>query len=194
MCKTRMKIAIISRGWWPTIKGGSEKFASKVAEGLYSRGHEVIGVTRWIHGFPKPEAEHELIIMEVSKARSLILSFRFSRWASKEVNELDVDIVLVNSYSDFLVLCNGHGFSIRHYIFNINALLYRKGLLTLRLTLDFRKTIDAVHNITKGEHKLLRVLKKILPPLKSVIDLNRSKAIMLEPPTWVFTSKAHIKT
>ncbi len=93
-----MRIAVVSRGWWPSIKGGSEKFISKIAEGLCDRGHEVIGVTRWIHGFPKPEAKHELIIMEVSKARPLISSFRFSRWASKVVNELDVDVVLVNSY------------------------------------------------------------------------------------------------
>jgi len=93
-----LKIAIISRGWWPSIKGGSEKFISKVAEELHNRGHEVIGITRQIHGFPRPEAPHKLIIVEESKAIPLISSFRFSRWASKVVNELDVDIVLVNSY------------------------------------------------------------------------------------------------
>lgn len=98
MCETRMKIAIISRGWWPTIKGGSEKFISKVAEELHNRGHEVIGITRQIHGFPRPEAPHKLIIAKESKAIPLISSFRFSRWASKVANELDVDIVLVNSY------------------------------------------------------------------------------------------------
>ncbi|RLC33950.1 MAG: hypothetical protein DRZ76_03620 [Candidatus Nealsonbacteria bacterium] len=93
-----LKIAVISRGWWPSIKGGSEKFAVKVSTGLYVRGHEVIGITRWIHGFPRPDAPHKLIIMKERKIWPLLSSFRFSLWASEVANKLDVDMVLVNSY------------------------------------------------------------------------------------------------
>ena len=93
-----MKIAVISRGWWPSIRGGSEKFTVKVSSGLHSRGHEVVGITRWVLGSPKPEAQHKLIIMRESKVYPLISSLRFSLWAARVANELAVDVILVNSY------------------------------------------------------------------------------------------------
>ncbi len=93
-----MRIALVSRGWWPSIKGGSERFISKLGEELSRRGYEVIGVTRWFRGDDRPEAPHKLIIREEERALPLISSYVFSRWAAKVVNSLSPDAVIVNTY------------------------------------------------------------------------------------------------
>ncbi len=89
---------MVSRGWWPSIKGGSERFISKLGEELSRRGHEVIGVTRWFRGDDRPEAPHKLVIKEEERALPLISSYVFSRWAAKVVNSLRPDAVIVNTY------------------------------------------------------------------------------------------------
>ncbi len=43
---SELKIVFVSRGWWPAIKGGSEKFMYKLAEVLSKRGYETYVVTR----------------------------------------------------------------------------------------------------------------------------------------------------
>ena len=93
-----MKIAVISRGWWPSIKGGSEKFISRIAEELDKRGHEVIGITRRLPGNPSPQASHSLIVIYDENPRPLLSSLKFSWHAAQIVNNLDVDVVLINGY------------------------------------------------------------------------------------------------
>ena len=93
-----MRIALVSRGWWPSVKGGSERFISKLGEELSRRGHEVVGVTRWFHGDERPEAPHKLMIKEEKRALPLVSSYLFSRWAANVVNNLRPDAVIVNTY------------------------------------------------------------------------------------------------
>ncbi len=91
-------IAMVSRGWFCSIHGGSERFISKVAEKLSNRSFRVVGVTRWIPGFPYPRAVHELRVFEDRRPRPFIASLRFSWWAAKVVNELRPDVAIVNCY------------------------------------------------------------------------------------------------
>ncbi len=93
-----MRIALVSRGWWPSVRGGSERFISRLGAELSRRGHEVIGVTRWFRGDERPEAPHELVVKEEGRALPLISSYLFSRWAAKVVNGLRPDAVVVNTY------------------------------------------------------------------------------------------------
>jgi len=93
-----MRIAIVSRGWWPSIKGGAEKFITRVAEELHSLGHEVIGVTREIIGLKKPQASFELIKKKESLCTPIFSSLSFSRWAANIVNDIKPEVVLVNAY------------------------------------------------------------------------------------------------
>ncbi len=93
-----MKIALVSRGWFPSVRGGSEKFISKLSEELFKKGFEVIGITRWLPGHDRPQAPHQLIIFEDRNPKPFIASLRFSRWAAKVVNSLRPDIVIVNGY------------------------------------------------------------------------------------------------
>lgn len=93
-----MKIALVSRGWFPSVRGGSEKFITRVAEELYNLGHEVIGITRWCPGIEYPKADYRLIVYEDRRPKQLLSSIKFSRWAAKTVNEVEPDAVLINSY------------------------------------------------------------------------------------------------
>ncbi len=93
-----MKVALVSRGWFPSIRGGSEKFITRLALELFKMGFEVIGITRWLLGFERPQARHKLIVMKEESPRPLLASLRFSRWASRVVNDLRPDVVIVNSY------------------------------------------------------------------------------------------------
>jgi len=91
-------IAIISRGWFCSIHGGSERFISKLGEELHRRGFRVVGVTRWLPSFAYPKAVHELRIFEDRNPKPLIASIRFSRWAANVVNKIRPDVVIVNCY------------------------------------------------------------------------------------------------
>ena len=93
-----MRIALVSRGWWPSVRGGSERFISKLGEELSRRGHEVVGVTRWFHGTEYPKAPHKLVVKEEGRAVPLLSSYLFSRWAAKVVNGLKPDAVITNTY------------------------------------------------------------------------------------------------
>ncbi len=90
-------IAVVSRGWWPCIKGGSEKFMRRVADNLHSMGYRVTAVTRMI-GACTPEADYPVVYRRVRLRLPLVSSYLFSRWAAGVVNRLGVDVALVNSY------------------------------------------------------------------------------------------------
>ncbi len=92
------KIAIVSRGWWPAVIGGSEKFMYRLGEQLYRLGHEVVGITRRFRGQREPKAIHRLIVMDQRIKAPIISSYLFSRWAAKTVNRIKPDIAIVNSY------------------------------------------------------------------------------------------------
>ncbi len=92
-------VAIVSRGWFCSIHGGSERFISKLAEKLHSKGFRIVGVTRWLPGFEYPKAVHELRVLEERRSRaSALSSLRFSRWAARVVNELRPSVAIVNCY------------------------------------------------------------------------------------------------
>ncbi len=92
------RIAIVSRGWWPTVIGGSEKFMYRLGEQLYRLGHEVVGITRRFRGQREPKAIHRLIVMDQRIKAPIVSSYLFSRWAAKTVNRIKPDIAIVNSY------------------------------------------------------------------------------------------------
>ncbi len=92
------KVAIVSRGWWPTVIGGSEKFMYRLGEQLYRLGYEVIGVTRRFMNQKEPKAIHRLTVMNQRVKIPLVSSYLFSRWAAKTVNRIKPDIAIVNSY------------------------------------------------------------------------------------------------
>lgn len=92
-----MRIAVVSRGWWPCIKGGSEKFMRRVADNLYDMGYDVVAVTRMIGGC-RPEARYPVVYSRVRLRVPILSSLLFSRWAARTVNRLGVDAALVNAY------------------------------------------------------------------------------------------------
>jgi len=91
-------IAIVSRNWFPSVKGGAEKFISRLAEALFREGFDVIGITRYVRGYEEPRAVHRLIYYCDDRPLPIISSLRFSFWAARIVNRLRPDVVIVNSY------------------------------------------------------------------------------------------------
>ncbi len=89
-------VVVVSRGWWPLVKGGAERFAARVAEELASLGLRVAGVTiapwrrRLLGG---------VTVYGVRAPRVPVLgSYLFSRLAAGLVNRLRPRAVLVNAY------------------------------------------------------------------------------------------------
>jgi len=93
-----MRITVVSRSWWGSVYGGSERFMYRLAQGLVELGHEVHVITRRIECFGEPSTIGLMHVLKVSKARPLISSFMFSRWATKIVNKIRPDVAVVNSY------------------------------------------------------------------------------------------------
>ncbi len=98
MKMVRRKVVVVSRNWFPSVKGGAEKFISRVAHYLYITGYDVVGITRYVRGYYKPRALHKLIYYREEHPAPIISSIRFSLWASKMVNKVKPDVVIVNSY------------------------------------------------------------------------------------------------
>jgi len=91
-------IAAVSRGWFPTVKGGSERFISRLCAELHKRGYRVVGITRRFANREEPRAPHELILLEEESPKPIASTLRFSRWAAKVVNSMRPSVVIVNSY------------------------------------------------------------------------------------------------
>ncbi|HDN01596.1 MAG TPA: glycosyltransferase family 1 protein [Candidatus Bathyarchaeota archaeon] len=91
-----MRIAIISRGWWCCIHGGSEKFMHRLAEEFINLGHRVTAVTMKLCE-SMPQQRYPLEVIDLGKY-NLVKAIQFSRLAAKCVAELNSDIVIVNSY------------------------------------------------------------------------------------------------
>ena len=93
-----LRIPIISRNWFPSIRGGAERFISVLADLLCNKNFEIIGITRYFPGFDKPKARHKLIYYLDKYPLPFVSSIRFSLWAARIVNRLGPDVVIVNGY------------------------------------------------------------------------------------------------
>ncbi len=94
------KIILISRGWYPYVKGGADRFIESLAYYLSSRGYDVLGVTRVFrrkhnYDLDKP---YDLYLIKQSMDIPLLSSIDFSIRASKIVNKLKPNIVIINQY------------------------------------------------------------------------------------------------
>ncbi len=87
-----MKITLVSRGYWPFVKGGSERFAKWLREELLKRGHEVTVVTAAKSG------GEGVVPIKYPFWIPLLSSFLFSLKASKVVNSMQPDVALINAY------------------------------------------------------------------------------------------------
>ncbi|MGC9149318.1 MAG: glycosyltransferase family 4 protein [Sulfolobales archaeon] len=92
-----MKIAFVSRGWWPAIKGGSEKFMSKVAEIFSRRGYKTYVITR-SHPSLERNSSQEYLFVKHKLYAPIISTYVFSRKAGELINSLNPDLVIINSY------------------------------------------------------------------------------------------------
>ncbi|ALU12752.1 hypothetical protein EYM_07135 [Ignicoccus islandicus DSM 13165] len=87
-----MKIAYVTRRYWPYVKGGSEKFAKKVVERLKARGHDVKVVT-----LASDNSEEVIGIRDPFKG-TWLSSVYFSIMAPMVLRKLKPDAVIVNAY------------------------------------------------------------------------------------------------
>lgn len=172
-----MRIALVSRGWWPSVKGGSERFISKLGEELSRRGHEVIGVTRWFRGEDRPEAPHELIIKEEGRALPLISSYLFSRWAAKVVNNLRPDAVIVNTYwgetSPTMISGEIPVVAVIHDVGLLHSELARKHKLKHALRMR------ALRKVTRRVDKIIVPTKRVMTDLTQYFGVEPRKIRVL---------------
>lgn len=92
------RIAIISRGWYPVIRGGAERFISRVSDELVKTGYQVIAITRLLKGQAPPKTSYKLIAIRQHFILPYLSSYMFSRRAAKITNKIKPDAVIVNTY------------------------------------------------------------------------------------------------
>ncbi len=172
-----MRIALVSRGWWPSVKGGSERFISKLGEELSKRGHEVIGVTRWFRGSDRPEAPHELIIKEEGRALPVLSSYAFSRWAAKVVNDLRPDAVIVNTYwGETSPTMIDEGIPIIAVIHDV-GLIHSE--LARRHRLKHLLRMRALRKVTRRVNRIVVPTKRVMMDLTQYFNVTPSKIRVL---------------
>ncbi len=92
-----MRLVFISRGWWPNVRGGSEKFVYRISVELFRRGHDVVGI---YYRFPRSDeavAPFRLLVGGSSEYNYL-KAVMFSSNAARKALELRPDVVIVNGY------------------------------------------------------------------------------------------------
>ncbi|NPA98084.1 MAG: glycosyltransferase family 4 protein [Crenarchaeota archaeon] len=93
------KIAIVSRGWYPFVHGGADKFIARLAEKLSQMKHDVIAITRgMLTSIKETSTPYRMIIIRHQSNLPLVSSALFSFEAARIVNRLKPDIVIVNGY------------------------------------------------------------------------------------------------
>jgi len=88
-----MKIFIISRAWWPIVKGGSEKFIYRVYERLLRKGYDVHVITR-----SDVKNDDRIHVIRSRISMPIISSYMFSRKAASYTNSMRPDVTIINSY------------------------------------------------------------------------------------------------
>ncbi len=92
-----MRVVFISRGWWPNVRGGSERFVYRVATELFRRGYEVVGIYYRFPSSDEAEAPFKLIVSG-SGSYNYLKALIFSHNAARKASELNPDVVIVNGY------------------------------------------------------------------------------------------------
>ena len=86
----QMKIGIIARTWFTSIKGGSERYIARLLEEL-RRDHEVKAIT-----FDRSE-DKDVIQIKLPKI-TLVTQVLFSALASRRMNKIMPNVCLINQY------------------------------------------------------------------------------------------------
>jgi len=172
-----VRIALVSRGWWPSVRGGSERFISRLGAELSRRGHEVIGVTRWFRGDERPEAPHELVVKEEGRALPLISSYLFSRWAARVVNGLRPDAVVVNTYwGETSPLMIDEGIPVIAVIHDV-GLLHSE--LARKSRLKYLLRMRALRKVTRRVNRIVVPTKRVLTDLTTHFNVPPEKVKVL---------------
>ncbi|BES82378.1 glycosyltransferase [Pyrodictium abyssi] len=91
-------VVLVSRGWFPTTKGGAEKFISRLGNELYKRGLKVVGITQWVRNAFYPKTPYKIIFISGKGKPNTLSSLVFSLKAGITVNKLKPCAVIVNGY------------------------------------------------------------------------------------------------
>ncbi len=92
-----MYLVFISRGWWPNVRGGSERLIYRVSHELFNRGYEVVGI---YYRFPNnDDAEASFKLLSVCSGNyNYLKAISFSYRAASKALELKPDVVIINGY------------------------------------------------------------------------------------------------
>ncbi len=92
------RIILLSRGWYPFVHGGADKFIARLAEKLAERKYNVIAITRGNVDHLDLRLPYRLIIVRYKQNIPFLSSALFSRLSARIANKLRPDLVIVNGY------------------------------------------------------------------------------------------------
>jgi len=162
-----LKIIVISRGWWPHIYGGAEKFMFNVVKELANK-HDVVVLTSV--GPNETHRGYTLYSMGL-KSLSTINSIRFSIWAARRTSKISADVVLVNNYWGEiapLLLRNKPIITIIHDV----GFISRKDIMSYVKKFIVKATI-------KNSKKIVVPSKSVLEDLSTMIGANISDKVLV---------------
>ncbi len=88
----------MSRGWYPLVHGGADKFITRLAEKLSEREYNVTAITRGNIDHMDQRLPYKLVIVKQQENIPLLSSALFSYLSARIVNRLRPDLVIVNGY------------------------------------------------------------------------------------------------
>ena len=162
-----LKIVVISRGWWPHVYGGAEKFMFSVVKELANK-HDVVVLTSV--GSSETHREYTVYSMGL-KSLSTLNSVKFSLWAARRTSKIPADVVLVNNYWGEiapLLLRNKPVITIIHDV----------GFISRKNLMSYVKKLIVKAVIGKSK-KIVVPSKSVLEDLKTIADTNISDKVLV---------------
>ncbi len=163
----KLKIIVISRGWWPHIHGGAEKFIFNVVKEL-AKKHNVTVLTSI--GPSETNREYTVYSMKLRRL-STLNSIKFSIWASRKAANIPADAILVNNYWGEiapLFLRNKPIITIIHDV----GFISRKSLMSY-----IKKLL--LKSIIRNSKKVIVPSESVLKDLTSITNIVREKVLVL---------------
>lgn len=92
-------VVVISRGWWPLVRGGAERFITRTTEELHDVGYKIAAVTLQVDARTRDiEAKYPVYMVRLPLRLPIVSSYLFSRRAASIARRLHPRAVIVNGY------------------------------------------------------------------------------------------------
>jgi glycosyltransferase involved in cell wall biosynthesis len=158
-------VIVISRGWWPLVKGGAERFITRTTEELHDIGYRIAAVTLQVDTETRDvKAKYPIYMVKLPLRLPIVSSYLFSRRAASIARRLHPRVVIVNGYWGELA-----PIYVKKRNTNIPVITIIHDVGLVRSTIAQRQKIRHRLRMRALRH-IVQSVDAIVVPLKSVAD------------------------